>query len=362
VDVTVVSPGGTSLTSSSDAFTFYGQPSVTGVSPNSGPISGGYYVTVTGTNFVGTTGVKDGDTPTAFQVVDNSTLSVYMIPGETAGDSTDIVVTSPGGTSPTTSADQFTYNASGGCTGACVSIGDASILEGDAGTRTLSFPVTLSQPSNTTVTVDYAVTDGTATGGTTRAQGVDYQTKTGTLTFAVNTATGVTPVEKWVTVPVYGDTVPEPDETLSVTLANVSGNYNLGRTVGTGTILNDDGVATGITAGIGDASIVVAASGQQSLKLPVTLSNVTTTVTMSYTVTPTIGTLYSANKAGGGDYGGKTSGTLTFAAGKVSNTISIPIWPNANPTGTAGFTVTLSNPTGPITVVRDTGTGSILGG
>jgi hypothetical protein len=55
MDVTVVSAGGTSFTSSNDQYTFDGQPSVVGVSPNRGPLSGGYYVTVTGTNFVGTT-------------------------------------------------------------------------------------------------------------------------------------------------------------------------------------------------------------------------------------------------------------------------------------------------------------------
>jgi hypothetical protein len=110
LDVTVVSDGGPSFASSSDEFTYYGQPTVTGVNPNRGPLGGGYYVTVAGTNFLGTTGVSDGDTPTAFQVIDNSTLSVYMIPGETAGDSTAITVTSPGGTSPATSADQFIYD------------------------------------------------------------------------------------------------------------------------------------------------------------------------------------------------------------------------------------------------------------
>ncbi len=112
VDVTVVSAGGTSLTGSSDQFTSYGQPTVTGVSPNSGPTGGGYDVTVTGTNFVGTTGVAAGDTPTAFQVVDDGTLSVYIPPSDSGpGDSVDITVTSPGGTSPTTPADQFTYTA-----------------------------------------------------------------------------------------------------------------------------------------------------------------------------------------------------------------------------------------------------------
>jgi len=110
VDVTVVSPGGTSFTSSNDQFTFYGQPSVTRVSPNHGLIYGGYYVQVSGTNFTGTTGVNAGDTPTAFQVINNTTLSVYIPAGDGGiGDSIGITVTSPGGTSPNTSADQFTY-------------------------------------------------------------------------------------------------------------------------------------------------------------------------------------------------------------------------------------------------------------
>jgi hypothetical protein len=110
LDVTVVSPGGASFTSSSDQFTSYVQPTITGVSPNTGPVSGGYYVNVTGTNFIGTTSVNVGDTVTAFQVTDNNTLSVY-IPGSDSGpgDSTSIKVTTPGGTSPNTPADQFTY-------------------------------------------------------------------------------------------------------------------------------------------------------------------------------------------------------------------------------------------------------------
>ncbi len=110
VPVTVASPGGTSFTSSSDQFTFYEQPTVTGVSPRNGPMAGGYYVSVTGAHFIGTTGVKDGSTPTAFQVMNDTTLSVYIVAGESAGDQIDITVTSPGGTSPMTPADQFTYN------------------------------------------------------------------------------------------------------------------------------------------------------------------------------------------------------------------------------------------------------------
>ena len=109
VEVSVVSIGGTSFPISGDQFTFYGHPSVTKVSPDRGPIAGGYYVTVTGTHLLGATSVSDGDTPTAFHVVNDTTMLVYVIPGDSLGDSMDIVVTTPGGTSAITSADQFTY-------------------------------------------------------------------------------------------------------------------------------------------------------------------------------------------------------------------------------------------------------------
>jgi len=112
MDATVVSAGGTSFTSPNDQFTYYGQPSVTKVYPSHGSIYGGYYVKVSGTNLIGTTGVSAGDTPTAFQVINNTTLSVYIPAGDGGiGDSISITVTSPGGTSPNTSADQFTYTA-----------------------------------------------------------------------------------------------------------------------------------------------------------------------------------------------------------------------------------------------------------
>ena len=44
-----------------------------------------------------------------------------------------------------------------------VSIGDSSVTEGDTGTTTMSFPVTLSAASAQPVSVTYATADGTAT-------------------------------------------------------------------------------------------------------------------------------------------------------------------------------------------------------
>jgi hypothetical protein len=170
LDVTVVSPGGTSFTTSSDQFTSYVQPTITGVNPKSGPVGGGYYVTVTGTNFTGTTSVNVGDVVTAFQVLDNNTLSVY-IPGSDSGpgDSTSISVTSPGGTSPNTHADQFTYDApatlavtpTAGRPGKTVKASGANFLGGE--TVTVVYSTGLSAPAPSEVTVCTATTSSTGT-------------------------------------------------------------------------------------------------------------------------------------------------------------------------------------------------------
>src|SRR6186713_1213501 len=58
-----------------------------------------------------------------------------------------------------------------------VSIGSASVLEGNAGARMVWVPVTLSTPSTSTVSVHYATASGTASGS-------DFTATSGTLTFA----------------------------------------------------------------------------------------------------------------------------------------------------------------------------------
>jgi hypothetical protein len=110
VDVTVSSAGGTSATSAADQFAFIAPPTITAVSPNSGPLAGGDWVTVTGTDLGTTNKVSIGDSTTAFNVLSNTSLSVYIPAGETP-ETVNIVVTTVGGTTPRTSADQYTYLA-----------------------------------------------------------------------------------------------------------------------------------------------------------------------------------------------------------------------------------------------------------
>src|SRR5207253_975508 len=59
-----------------------------------------------------------------------------------------------------------------------ISVGDVSAPEGDAGTSSFDFTVSLTNPSDHTVTVDYATADDTATSPS------DYTFSTGTVTFA----------------------------------------------------------------------------------------------------------------------------------------------------------------------------------
>ena len=106
-------------------------------------------------------------------------------------------------------------------------VADARVRE--AAGATLDFAVTLSRASASTVTVDYATSDGSATAGQ------DYTSVSGTLTFnAGETA-------KTVSAPVLDDAHDDGGETLTLTLSNPSGgNAYLADGTATGTIENAD--------------------------------------------------------------------------------------------------------------------------
>jgi hypothetical protein len=108
VDVTVTTPGGSSAPVSADHFTYVGAPVVTGVSPNSGPTTGGTFVTITGSGFTGTSAVSFGGTAAGPFSVFSDTQIVATSPAHAAG-TVDITVTTPVGTSATSSADRFTF-------------------------------------------------------------------------------------------------------------------------------------------------------------------------------------------------------------------------------------------------------------
>ncbi len=108
VDVTVANPGGTSATSAADQFTFVAAPSVSSVSPKTGPVSGGTEVTITGANLGNATRVDFGGAATYFTVDSDTSITAFSPAGESAG-AVDVRVTNAGGRSARTSADRFTY-------------------------------------------------------------------------------------------------------------------------------------------------------------------------------------------------------------------------------------------------------------
>jgi hypothetical protein len=107
VNVRVVSPGGTSLGS---PYKFVAAPTVSAVSPGKGPTAGGTSVTIGGSGFVGVTAVKFGAAGASAFTVNSPTQITATAPPAAAGQA-DVTVLTPGGTSATSAADQFTYVA-----------------------------------------------------------------------------------------------------------------------------------------------------------------------------------------------------------------------------------------------------------
>jgi hypothetical protein len=109
-----------------------------------------------------------------------------------------------------------------------LAIDDPSIVEGSNGSSILAFTVSIPQALTVDVRVDYSTLEGTATAGD------DYTTTSGVFTLPAGSTS------KTLTVLIRGEaTAIEPDETLSVVLSNAVGT-SIGKSTGTGTILNDD--------------------------------------------------------------------------------------------------------------------------
>ncbi len=111
VDVKVQTYGGISASSSDDQFTYSASssPSVSGLATTSGSTAGGTLVTISGSNFTGATSVSFGSVSASFTVVSDSLISASA-PSQADG-TVDVTVTTPSGTSSTSSADQFVYSA-----------------------------------------------------------------------------------------------------------------------------------------------------------------------------------------------------------------------------------------------------------
>jgi PKD repeat protein/uncharacterized protein YjbI with pentapeptide repeats len=105
-DISISTPNGS--VSAADAFTYVESQTFTGITPVTGPIAGGTWVNITGTNLIGATVVKFGGTATTAIWVENSTAIMAKTPARAAG-RVYVNVTTPNGTAAGPNA--FTYVA-----------------------------------------------------------------------------------------------------------------------------------------------------------------------------------------------------------------------------------------------------------
>jgi hypothetical protein len=217
-----------------------------------------------------------------------------------------------------------------------LSINDVTQAEGNSGTTNFTFTVSISAASGRAVSVNYATANGSATAGS------DYTATSGTLTFNAGATS------KPITVAVNGDTINEPNETFFVNLSNAS-SATIAKAQGTGTISNDDAAPT---VQFSAANYSVGEGGARATLTAIRSGDASGTATIDYRTTDTdtftVGCADTTNNHGAAyarcDFA-TVVGTLSFAAGETSKTITVPVIDDAHAEGNETFQVQLSNAT-----------------
>ena len=229
-----------------------------------------------------------------------------------------------------------------------VKIQDASVSEGSTIGNTLSFAITLSNPTMADLNIPYTFTDGSGLGGA--IGGVDFDNTTGSLTILSGQTTTTLDVS------IIGDTQIEPNDTFTVNITpsaaaiKSSGNDLSAK----GTILNDDATSSS-SLRISDASVSEKDAGDSSfLEFTVTLSdkNSVDTIKAFYTVRD------GSAKVSENDYVNVT-GTVVFLPDTVRQTFKIRVNGDNKFEGDETLIVDLYDPEN-ATIADSEGTGTIL--
>ena len=194
---------------------------------------------------------------------------------------------------------------------------------GSEGSSPITLPVSLSATSGKTITVNYAVTGGTATGS-----GTDYTLASGQLSFSP----GIT--SRTITVAIVDDDYNEDDETIVVTLSNPSDATLGSNQVHTYTITDDDIAPTvgfttttnSVIENVGDVSVGVDLSSASG-----------TEITVDYSVSGGTAT------GTGTDYT-ITEGTLTFTAGVTNQSFNVSVVNDSIDENAETLIIVLQNP------------------
>jgi len=226
---------------------------------------------------------------------------------------------------------------------ATISINDVSQAEGDASQTAFRFTVSVDQAQSAPVTVDFSTANGTATAPS------DYAPASGTLTFAPGETA------KTITVQANGDTTVEPDETFTVNLSNAVGNATIADAQAVATIVNDDRTATPPPAriSIGDVTMAEGNAGQTAFRFTVSLDGAQSApVTVDFSTANGTATAPRDYVAG--------SGTVTFAPGETTRTVTVQVNGDTRKEANETFTVNLANAAGNATIADGHAVGTIL--
>ena len=177
-----------------------------------------------------------------------------------------------------------------------------TVTEGNTGAVNATFPVSLSVAYDVAVTVHYQTATGSATAGS------DYTAASGDVIIAAGQTT------KTFTAAVIGDRSAEPAENFVVNLSAAT-NGLIVDSQGVGTIMDDEPRIS-----ISDVTKAEGKKGQT------TLFTFTVTLSVAYdqAVTMSFRTVDGTATSGSSDYVAKT-GTLTFAPGETTKTITIEV-------------------------------------
>ena len=215
-----------------------------------------------------------------------------------------------------------------------ISINSVSVDESD---QTAALTVSLSQPQNANVRVDFETVDGSAVAGQ------DYVARE---LSTMNFAPGQTSKVRYVSI--LNDDLAENSENLQVRLSNAVGATIL-EPIGDITILDDD---SAVLPSVSISSTDVSESNQQA-RLTISLSEPQTTK-----VSVDFETL-NGSAIAGQDYVARELTTINFAAGQTSKDRYVTILDDALVEGDESFEVGLSNPDG-IDILESTGVITIL--
>jgi len=219
------------------------------------------------------------------------------------------------------------------------SISDAApVTEGNAGTTSATFTVTLAAPAAGTLSVDYMTSNGNASAP------ADYTPVSGTLTFQPGE------VSKTIVVAVKGDTIDEADEPFHIVLSNPQGGaVPITRGSASATILDDDDPPV---VSVSDASLAEGNSGTTQMTFTLTLS-AASEKSLAVSISSTNGTAQA-----GVDFGGP-GGSIVFVPGETSKTVNVGVFGDTTPEPDETFFFDLSSPF-EVTIGDGVGVGTIV--